>query len=521
MGTTARSFDFFLGTGMGAEQSATAEAGARSVQQMDADMRHKLGKGEKYNMKVLICGSTKSGKTSLFLKLQGKAMEETYTATHALQCGHVHWNPKRCEDVVKVEVWDVPVAPSSSKGHSVSLDAAIKASKGKNKLQGSFVIEELVSQQDPTALFRGCSAALVTINPHSPASLEYAAKQLTIIPPTAFVCVLALFQDVQDKWRVSREQMQDLVASRDRTFYSECSNVSNFGLQVLYSFLELPFLQLQRETLLKRIEINEQESRLAIADFGNLVKGNLNPSKTAHGAPHVSSSESSSESASEEEPDKPPPPRSTSVKTGSSKPPPPPSTTTTKSSSANNNSSSNNKSSTGGTLKTEPSKAKNDPRAEDILNQFNPGDIDEDFLDSGDEKPAPKQASIRAKSSASDMPSDSTPKRKAQVMAIPDDSGSDVTSDEEAKQKPSSAPPPAPKPKALPKAPATTVAAAALSRDQDDELPIAGYAEQVGTEFGAESKQEDEDEEEEERARESGRPVVYNYNNNNNMCHNM
>lgn len=42
---------------------------------------------------------------------------------------------------------------------------------------------------------------------------------------------------------------------------------NGFGLKLLHKFFNLPFLQLQRETLLKQLETNEEETRLTIQEL--------------------------------------------------------------------------------------------------------------------------------------------------------------------------------------------------------------------------------------------------------------
>jgi hypothetical protein len=48
------------------------------------------------------------------------------------------------------------------------------------------------------------------------------------------------------------------VASEHRTaHYAEASMLDGYGLSFLYMYLALPFLRLQRETLLRQLEIND------------------------------------------------------------------------------------------------------------------------------------------------------------------------------------------------------------------------------------------------------------------------
>lgn len=49
--------------------------------------------------------------------------------------------------------------------------------------------------------------------------------------------------------------------------YAESSMRNGFGLKLLHKFFNLPFLQLQRETLLKQLETNEEETRLTTQEL--------------------------------------------------------------------------------------------------------------------------------------------------------------------------------------------------------------------------------------------------------------
>jgi len=49
--------------------------------------------------------------------------------------------------------------------------------------------------------------------------------------------------------------------------YCEASMRNGFGLKLIHKFFNLPFLQLQRETLLKQLETNNEETSLTIQEL--------------------------------------------------------------------------------------------------------------------------------------------------------------------------------------------------------------------------------------------------------------
>ena len=53
-----------------------------------------------------------------------------------------------------------------------------------------------------------------------------------------------------------------LVEERPQTRYAEASMRNGFGLKFLHKFFNLPFLALQRDTLLRQLTTNQQETSL-------------------------------------------------------------------------------------------------------------------------------------------------------------------------------------------------------------------------------------------------------------------
>lgn len=49
--------------------------------------------------------------------------------------------------------------------------------------------------------------------------------------------------------------------------HSESSMLNGFGLKILHKFFNLPFLQLQKETLLKQLETNDTETEATVQEL--------------------------------------------------------------------------------------------------------------------------------------------------------------------------------------------------------------------------------------------------------------
>ena len=49
--------------------------------------------------------------------------------------------------------------------------------------------------------------------------------------------------------------------------YAESSMRNGFGLKYIHKFFNLPFLQLQRETLLKQLDTNREENQVTLQEL--------------------------------------------------------------------------------------------------------------------------------------------------------------------------------------------------------------------------------------------------------------
>ncbi len=88
------------------------------------------------------------------------------------------------------------------------------------------------------------------------------------VPKHIPVLILANFLDRGHHRCVTREQgagLAESAAAEDGVDarYAESSMRNGFGLRYLHRFLSLPYLALQRESLLHQVEANEREARAA------------------------------------------------------------------------------------------------------------------------------------------------------------------------------------------------------------------------------------------------------------------
>ncbi|XP_065646970.1 rab-like protein 6 isoform X4 [Hydra vulgaris] len=168
---------------------------------VDQQMQKKYAKGVQYNMKIIIKGDRNTGKSALLHRLTGCEFKEEYIPTHEIQVANVNWNYRGAEDIVKVEVWDI----------------VDKSQKRKNPSDGLKIQNE------------------------------------------------ANFQDMGEHKVVQTEEIISFIEHYERPsgsaeiYFCECSVKEGFGLSFIYKFLNMPFLILQRETLLRQLEANTLE----------------------------------------------------------------------------------------------------------------------------------------------------------------------------------------------------------------------------------------------------------------------
>ncbi|KAM7543215.1 hypothetical protein Aperf_G00000003693 [Anoplocephala perfoliata] len=71
------------------------------------ELQERLSNGVKYNLKVVIRGERKTGKSSLLSRLKGEEFSSNYTPTDEIKVACILWNYQPTNDAVKVDIWDV------------------------------------------------------------------------------------------------------------------------------------------------------------------------------------------------------------------------------------------------------------------------------------------------------------------------------------------------------------------------------------------------------------------------------
>lgn len=238
-------------------------------------------------MKIIIKGDRNVGKTCLFHRLQGQKFIEEYIPTEEIQVTSIQWNYKATDDIVKVEVWDVV-----DKGRRRKKLEGLKMDNS----QSENVIEEPALDAEFLDVYKGTNGVIIMMDITKSWTFDYVQRELPKIPSHIPVIVLGNHCDMAHHRTVTSDHVTYFIDSLHeraaqvnllllliinngkKTFhiqflfflqvrYAESSMRNGFGLKLLHKFFNLPFLQLQRETLLKQLETNEEETRLTIQEL--------------------------------------------------------------------------------------------------------------------------------------------------------------------------------------------------------------------------------------------------------------
>lgn len=224
------------------------------LQSMNQSLQRRFAKGVQYNMKIVIRGDRNTGKSTLWHRLQGKKFQEEYIPTQEIQVTSIHWNYKTTDDVVKVEVWDV-VDKGKGKKRSETL-------KLENEPQEQAESEPALDAEF-LDVYKNCNGVIMMFDITKQWTYNYILRELPKVPTHVPVCVLGNYRDMGEHRVVLPDDIRDFIAGLNRPLgssyihYAESSMKNGFGLKYLHRFFNIPFLQLQRETLLRQLETNQ------------------------------------------------------------------------------------------------------------------------------------------------------------------------------------------------------------------------------------------------------------------------
>lgn len=133
-------------------------------------------------------------------------------------------------------------------------------------------INEAEEESDEPALdaefidvYKGTNGVIMLFDMTKSWTYEYVQRELPKVPAHIPVLVLSNHRDMGHHRVVSEDQVRSFIEELGRSEgsgqvrYAEASMRNGFGLKFLHKFFNLPFLHLQRETLLRQLETNSKE----------------------------------------------------------------------------------------------------------------------------------------------------------------------------------------------------------------------------------------------------------------------
>ncbi|XP_060738987.1 rab-like protein 6 isoform X2 [Tachysurus vachellii] len=223
------------------------------LQSMNQSLQRRFAKGVQYNMKIVIRGDRNTGKSTLWQRLQGGKFQEEYIPTQEIQVTSIHWNYKTTDDVVKVEVWDVV-----DKGRGKKRADTLKLENDPQEAEN-----EMALDAEFLDVYKNCNGVIMMFDITKQWTYNYILRELPRVPTHVPVCVLGNHRDMGEHRVILPDDIRDFINSLNRPLgssyihYAESSMKNGFGLKYLHRFFNIPFLQLQRETLLRQLETNQ------------------------------------------------------------------------------------------------------------------------------------------------------------------------------------------------------------------------------------------------------------------------
>ncbi|KFV67327.1 Rab-like 6, partial [Dryobates pubescens] len=198
------------------------------------------------SVKIVIRGDRNTGKTTLWHRLQGKKFLEEYIPTQEIQVTSIHWNYKTTDDIVK--------GKCKKRGDGLKLENDPQEAESELALDAEFL-----------DVYKNCNGVVMMFDITKQWTFNYILRELPKVPTHVPVCVLGNYRDMGEHRVILPGDVRDPLLSAvwhrapgaSYFHYAESSMKNSFGLKYLHKFFNIPFLQLQRETLLRQLETNQ------------------------------------------------------------------------------------------------------------------------------------------------------------------------------------------------------------------------------------------------------------------------
>lgn len=260
------------------------------IQKMDKKLQQKFAHGVSYNLRVVIKGDTRVGKTALFRRLEGFEFDENYKPTENLTVTSINWNYKATDDVVKIDLWEAidPIwrknnnaidlkvdnneSPEPETSHIDTPQFKLPSNNIKNPIPES-AKQSLAELSENIDFYKGTDAALLVLDMTKLWTFKYIQSELPKVPNHIPVLVIANHRDQGHHRTVSSDQVKAFIDGLERNpgdaviMYTETSMKNGFGLNLVKKFFNIPYLKLQETSLLKHLELNRCDYMLTMEEL--------------------------------------------------------------------------------------------------------------------------------------------------------------------------------------------------------------------------------------------------------------
>jgi GTPase SAR1 family protein len=191
---------------------------------MEDGLRDKFKYGCDYNMKIIVRGARRTGKTSLLNRLQGLQMPNSYIPTPEIRIGTINWTGSSLTaDHVKVEAWEVVDHGIMKEDASLSADTLAglspRARKSKTsnwdrtkKQRGAQTVGALDASM--VDVYKGTDGVIFMVDVRDKKTFQYAAMLLDGVPVHIPTVVIGNFADCSDLERqVTVDDLASLVTT--------------------------------------------------------------------------------------------------------------------------------------------------------------------------------------------------------------------------------------------------------------------------------------------------------------------
>ena len=262
--------------------SPAAAMGQHHHGAVDRNLQRRMMAGETYNLKIVVRGERGTGKSSLIRRLQEGKYDPGYVPTPEIAAAHVNWGYKCSEATVKVEVWDVVnraidrgderlsgLKGGIQRNSAIDDDEPAGIASTPNKFRGhhSFGLLDASSVD----VYKNCDAVVFMVDPKNRETFEFVVREAQNVPKHATMLIIRNFRDLAtEDDEVELEDVMSVVQSlrqlRDegepgrlelpsgRIDAFDASMKDCFGLKILHSYLNIPFLRLRWASMLRKLE---------------------------------------------------------------------------------------------------------------------------------------------------------------------------------------------------------------------------------------------------------------------------